>query len=98
SPRVPQNVTPSEVQVSGTQSGATQTPPVQTSVPGQAPQSMLRPQPSPSAPQYWVSSVWQVVVGIQLGPPTQSLSSHTQSPLHSPHSKNPEQPLPMLPQ
>jgi hypothetical protein len=48
SPIWPQKAVPAAVQVSGTQLGATQTPPTQFSPLGQAPQSNERPQPSPT--------------------------------------------------
>jgi hypothetical protein len=62
------------------------------------PQSTLCPQPSPIAPQNVALPTVHAALGAQLGPPTQSPSSHVQSPVQAPHFSSAPQPSPTSPQ
>src|SRR5438105_2875133 len=67
SPILPQYLPPACWQTRGWQAppGCPHTParppPPQVAAPVQPPQSMVLPQPSPTAPQYWPPGCWQVI-------------------------------------
>ncbi len=86
------------MQVSGTQPGFTHRPEaLQVCPPEQPPQSIARPQPSPTVPQYFPVATWQAS-RTQVAPPTHTPDSHS-SPLgQAPQSSVPKQPLPIMPQ
>ena len=94
----PQKRDAAALQVSGTQPGFTHRPEaLQVCPPEQPPQSIARPQPSPTVPQYFPVAAWQAS-RTQLAPPTHTPDSHT-SPLgQAPQSRVPKQPLPIMPQ
>ncbi len=95
---MPQNRVVPVLQVSGTQPAVTHRPePLQVCVAAQPPQSIARPQPLPTLPQYFPDASWQAS-GTQLAPPTQTPASHTSPLPHMPQSMVPKQPLPMTPQ
>jgi hypothetical protein len=86
-------------QVSGVQPApGTHTPDAQTRLVSQVPQSIDRPQPLPTLPQYLPLVVVQAS-GVQLESPTHSPWSQT-SPAGqlAPQSIVPKQPLPITPQ
>jgi hypothetical protein len=84
--------------VIGTQLGTTQIPARHSIPSAHAPHSSARPQRSPIVPQNVAPGTLQLAMGVQLGPPTQRLSWHVQSPSQAGQVKVPSQPLPISPQ
>src|ERR1700690_251764 len=96
-PMVPPNGLPPLPQVSRAQPDFTQTPLVHAAPVGQLPQSSAWPQLSPTFPQNWVPPDWQAM-GMQVGPPTQMLFSHVESPVQVGHVIFRPQQSPIVPQ